>query len=92
MSIDKDLLDRLMENPFGGIYGVQSDTFGNTAGINICLSNVPASAAEVMDNRDDDGQPDSGSIRGTLASEITTPANTDGYEGNAYTVCVNTDI
>jgi prepilin-type N-terminal cleavage/methylation domain-containing protein len=82
-------------NPFGGIYGFQHGAF-STGGIVtnvVCLSGVPADAAQAIDSRLDDGISNSGSIQAAISSTSPGAANaaasTTGYvSGQTYTVCV----
>lgn len=87
----------LIKNPFGGVYGVRGPTFGANSGIHFCMSNVPASAAAVLDNRYDDGVANTGEVRGIPGangrwSVDNNPAPNSTYEGISHAVCVNTDI
>ncbi|MGB9152738.1 MAG: prepilin-type N-terminal cleavage/methylation domain-containing protein [Alphaproteobacteria bacterium] len=82
-------------NPFGGIYGIQNGAFGSSGivGNVICLSNVPADAAQAIDSRLDDGTSNAGSIQATLSTAApgaaNTAASTTGYvAGQTYTLCV----
>lgn len=84
----------LPTNSWGGRMGVLNQAMGNgLAGIKVCMSEVPGSAAIAMDNQMDDGNGATGRLRATLgvAGAHTPPTNVAlaaAYnEDNIYSVC-----
>lgn len=77
-------------NSFGGIFGIQNGAFttnGISAGTNvICINNVPGSAAAIIDQRQDDGNPQEGNIRSGTAIDGAAAAN-PYVETNTYILC-----
>ena len=75
-------------NPFNGLYGIQYGAFttGLTANV-ICLSNVPGSAARIIDQRLDDGVASTGNARS--GASVTGAAATDYVDATLYTQCIN---
>ncbi len=75
-------------NPFGGVIGVQNGAFAATdfdVGTNVrCLSNVPGAAAIILDQRLDDGDATTGTIRGGTSITAATAAY---VEGTSYVLC-----
>ena len=82
-------------NAFQGRVGIVSNTTALTGlpnGYSVCLSQVPGKAAAQIDTEIDDGNPTSGSVRGTLgaAGVNTVPgaaAAAPYNEDQVYTVC-----
>lgn len=76
-------------NPFGGVYGIQNGAFttnGFTLGANVlCASNVPGSAARVLDQRLDDGDALAGNVRAGTSVTAATAAYADN---NTYILCM----
>ena len=76
-------------NPFNGIYGIQNGAFANGFADGtavVCMNAVPGTAAQAIDTRLDDGEPESGNVRagtgktdGDLATVYT--------QGSAYVLC-----
>jgi len=52
------------ENPFGGIYGFDEGNLGHNTNT-LCATRIPGRAAELIDQRLDDGVIDQGRVRGT---------------------------
>jgi prepilin-type N-terminal cleavage/methylation domain-containing protein len=97
----------LPENPFGGFIGVTSEPIlsdgrsgevsgtATMAGVKICMSNVPGTAVQSLDNELDDGDTQRGRFRaiadvsGTAGrTPPTTPALANAVDENTnYTVC-----
>jgi type II secretory pathway pseudopilin PulG len=81
-------------NPFNGIYGFQNGAFNGAFNtIVLCLNNVPASAAQAIDSRLDDGVPNAGSVQamvsnGTVGESVTGTAATTYGGGQTYVVCI----
>jgi hypothetical protein len=77
-------------NPFGGIFGIQNGAFttnGIAAGTNVvCINNIPGSAAAIIDQRQDDGNPQTGNIR--AGTDVSGAAAANPYvETNVYILC-----
>ncbi len=77
-------------NPFGGIFGIQNGAFSTNSlptGTNVvCMNNIPGSAAAIIDQRQDDGKPDKGNIRG--GASVTGATDTSSYvETSVYILC-----
>lgn len=82
-------------NAYSGVIAIVNETTGNAGiatGLNVCMGNLPAKAAESLDANLDDGKPGTGSVRATLGAANNTPAphTLTAYEDNGsnkYTVC-----
>ena len=83
-------------NAYGGVTRIlQSSGAANSAaaGLNICMGNLPAKAAEAVDRSFDDGNPATGAVRATLGANNITPIGATAATayvdatGNTYTVC-----
>lgn len=83
-------------NAYSGVIAIVNEPDGNeniASGLNICLGNLPAKAAESIDAALDDGNPDTGAVRATLGANNIEPdgaaaAGTYADDGsNKYTVC-----
>lgn len=81
-------------NPFNGIYGFQNGAFNSALTTTVlCFNNVPAAAAQTIDIRLDDGESNTGRLRGMVSTGVTgevtsnSPA-TDYTTGETYTLCV----
>jgi len=85
-------------NTYGGVIRVIQNTDaaknGLVVGLNLCFGNLPSKAAESLDASFDDGNPLTGSVRGTQGAGNITPvaANTatayvDSTAVTTYTVC-----
>ncbi len=77
-------------NSFGGIFGVQNGAFTTNGFADktnvLCLDKVPGSAATIIDQRQDDGNPQTGNIRAGVA--IDGAAATNPYvETSVYILC-----
>ncbi|MBY0429101.1 MAG: type II secretion system GspH family protein [Alphaproteobacteria bacterium] len=77
-------------NPFGGVFGIQNGAFttsGIASGTNVvCINNIPGDAASIIDQRQDDGNPQTGNIRAGI--DITGAAATNPYVGTSvYILC-----
>lgn len=77
-------------NPFGGIFGIQNGAFssdGIPTGTNVvCIDKIPGSAAVIIDQRQDDGNPQTGNIR--AGTSITGAAAANPYvETTVYILC-----
>lgn len=74
-------------NSFGGIFGIQLGVFGISDKTNVvCIDKIPGSAATIIDQRQDDGNPQTGNIR--AGTDITSAAATNPYvETNVYILC-----
>ena len=81
----------LPRNPWGGLLGVTATGVTGMTGRAVCLSQVPGKAATAIDNRLDDGIPQSGSIRatqGTVGVNTAPGAAATAYsEDQVYTIC-----
>lgn len=84
----------LPQNPFGGVIGITSAPVNNKLnGLKICMSNVSGSASMALDTDLDDGQIESGRLRGTDSGSAlnvapgTNAATTDYIEEGIYTIC-----
>lgn len=81
-------------NPFNGIYGFQNGAFSGAFTTSVlCMNNVPASAAEAIDSRLDDGAPNSGNVQAMVSTgaqgEATTGTVATSYgQGQTYTMCI----
>lgn len=89
------ILTQQPANPFGGVYGFQSSAFSAALSSPvICLSNVPASAAQAIDQRLDDGISNGGSVQAmaenpyAAGSSIAGTVATNYSSAQNYTVCV----
>lgn len=75
-------------NPFGGVVGIQNGAFGANGiatGTNVmCISNIPGDAAQIIDQRQDDGDATTGNIRAstTIGGDAAAYAT-----GSAYILC-----
>jgi prepilin-type N-terminal cleavage/methylation domain-containing protein len=84
-------------NPFGGIFGFQNGAFnGAFSSTVLCLNNVPATAAQVIDTQLDDGSPNTGRIQAMLDPGAGTPgpvakgAVVTSYGGTQnYILCIS---
>lgn len=83
-------------NAYGGITRILASSGASTAtvaGLNICMGNLPAKAAEAIDRAFDDGNNATGSVRAILGANNISPlaaATAAGYvdaASNTYTVC-----
>jgi prepilin-type N-terminal cleavage/methylation domain-containing protein len=84
-------------NAFGGVVAIVSETAGSVAiakGLNLCMGNLPAKAAEAIDAAFDDGVRNTGNVRATLIGSNGAPSDAnasatyvDGNGSNQYTVC-----
>lgn len=78
-------------NSFGGIFGVQNGAFtgvGAITGNVVCINNIPAAAAVIIDQRQDDGNPSTGSIHGVAGTDISAASTATTYvEPNTYILC-----
>ena len=78
-------------NPFGGIFGIQNGAFttdGIGSGTNVvCINQVPGSAAVIIDQRQDDGIPNTGNIRAAAGTAVNAAAATTYVETNVYILC-----
>ena len=83
----------LPRNPWGGLVGVTAAGVAGQTGRVVCLSQVPGKAATAIDNRLDDGQPDTGSVRatqGTPGTNTAPGAAAANYnEDQTFTVCAD---
>jgi type II secretory pathway pseudopilin PulG len=83
-----------LPNPFNGIYGFQNGAFGGVFTTTVlCLNNVPASAAQAIDARLDDGNSNSGAIEAMVSTgtvgEATNGTVAANYGvGQIYTMCI----
>lgn len=81
----------LPRNSWGGLVGVTAAGVTGQNGRVICLSQVPGKAATAIDNRLDDGQPDSGSVRSTQGTSGTNnppaAAAANYSEDQVFTLC-----
>lgn len=81
----------LPRNAFGGLTGVTAAGVTGMTGRVVCLSQVPGKAATAIDNRIDDGIPNTGSVRATTgaAGVNTAPgaAAATYNEDGVFTVC-----
>ncbi len=81
-------------NPFNGIYGFQTGAFkGAFTTTVLCMDKVPASAAEAIDSRLDDGASDSGSVRAMAYTGnpgvVNTTAVANSYgDAQTFTLCI----
>ena len=82
-------------NPFHGIYGFQNGAFkGAITTTVLCLSNVPGTAAQLIDTRLDDGTSNSGAVQamvsnGTVGEAINGAVSTSGYSSaQTYILCI----
>jgi prepilin-type N-terminal cleavage/methylation domain-containing protein len=87
-------INALPKNAFGGgLTGIAALTtqLNNINATVICLSQVPGKAATALDNQLDDGRPDAGTVRSTLAAgAANTPpgaAAATYSEDQRYTLC-----
>jgi prepilin-type N-terminal cleavage/methylation domain-containing protein len=77
-------------NPFGGVLGIQNGAFTGdnkiSLGTNVlCASGIPGTAARVIDQRLDDGNGLTGTMR---AGASITGAASDYVDGTSYTICM----
>jgi prepilin-type N-terminal cleavage/methylation domain-containing protein len=81
-------------NPFGGIFGFQNGAFsGAIASTVLCLNNVPAAAAQVIDTQLDDGSPSTGTIMAIVdpgtAGAVSKGTVVTAYAGGQnYILCI----
>lgn len=83
------------QNAFGGIIAITQSagaTTGVSAGLNICMGNVPGKAAAAIDSGFDDGNPATGAVRGVAVANNGSPYAAApvaaGYnETQTFTVC-----
>ena len=72
---------------FGGNIGIDQSLM-KLSGTVICMENMPADVAEIIDNKLDDGNRDSGSVRGDTNPLLTTKPSASTYTStNLYTLC-----
>ncbi|ADL56327.1 prepilin-type N-terminal cleavage/methylation domain-containing protein [Gallionella capsiferriformans] len=82
-------------NAYGGAIRVTHNTAAGLTGLlvgpNLCFGNLPAKAAEAVDARFDDGNPDRGNVRASLGGNNVDPAGgaapVSYVDPNTYTVC-----
>lgn len=84
----------LPRNSFGGLIGLTTEVTATTPRTSVCLSQIPGKAAVQLDTQLDDGDPNKGSVRATIAvaGANTIPGATPGagilyVEETIYTVC-----
>jgi prepilin-type N-terminal cleavage/methylation domain-containing protein len=75
-----------MGNAFGGVVGLQSTAFTSLSGNVVCASAIPSSAAQIIDQRLDDGNAKTGNVRGGTAVNEAAADYVNG--GNPYVVCM----
>lgn len=79
-------------NPFGGIYGFQNGAFTSAFTTTaLCLSKVPAGAAQAIDSKLDDGVSNAGTVQAAVYGDSGSGASsvTTSYaDGKTYTLCV----
>ena len=85
--------DAYPTNAFGGRIGITSNSatgfVGYMGGDKVCLSQVPGSAALSMDNKMDDGEPNSGRFRASETVDFNeTTAPTAYNETATYSICL----
>jgi prepilin-type N-terminal cleavage/methylation domain-containing protein len=69
-------------NAFSGVVGASSDKVATLTGLFVGFSKIPKAIAEVLDTRNDDGKPKTGSIQ---AKEFVDPGSaTDLTDGTGY--------
>jgi len=85
--------DVLPRNAWGGLVGVTFDATHNmpTAGLRVCMQNVPGKAAMALDRQMDDGIPKFGVLRANVGynSNPLTGANEEYLEAHYYTMCMD---
>lgn len=83
-------------NAFGGVVAIVQEATGTDAiakGVNLCMGNLPAKAAEAIDAAFDDGVGNTGNVRSTLVGSNGAPDALNASAGyvdngsNQYTVC-----
>ncbi len=80
-------------NSFGGVFGIQNGAFSGagifTSGNNVvCIDNIPGAAAAIIDARQDDGNPSTGSIRAVAGTDVSAASTATSYvETNVYILC-----
>lgn len=78
-------------NSFGGIFGVQNGAFTGTGALTgnvLCMNNIPGSAAAIIDQRQDDGNPSTGSIHAVIGTDVSAASTATTYvETNIYILC-----
>jgi prepilin-type N-terminal cleavage/methylation domain-containing protein len=81
-------------DPFNGIYGFQNGAFGGVFTTTVlCLNNVPATAAQALDARLDDGDSNSGSVQAMASTGVVGEATNGAVAANygiaqTYTMCI----
>ncbi len=80
-------------NPFGGVYGFQNGAFSGAFTTTVlCLSKLPANAAQAIDARIDDGTSNAGTIQASTetgsGSGSSGTVTTAYIDGQTYTLCV----
>lgn len=73
------------KNSYGGLIGVEVTNFG-MSGIVICMNNITGPNAEIVDNKLDDGNSATGSVRGNTANNATA-GSTSYVATSTYVVC-----
>jgi len=77
---------------FGGIIGIGNNVMGH-AGPAICMRNISGKVAMILDTQTDDGEPNTGLLRGTdgttdtLLTAITAPPDTSYASNKSYSIC-----
>lgn len=89
-------------NAYGGGISIHLQTtvsLGAPVGLNLCMTGIPAKAAEAIDATYDDGRPNTGNVRATMGPLTQAPSNTAGTASgevppayvdngsNQFTVC-----
>jgi prepilin-type N-terminal cleavage/methylation domain-containing protein len=79
-------------NSFGGIFGIQNSAFSAAGSIAVgtnvlCINNVPGKSAIIIDQRLDDGNPRTGTMRGGVAVDGATA--TTYVPDSTYVVCLS---
>lgn len=72
---------------FGGIMGVQRNRYGLNQTL-LCHSEINGKDAQIIDIQNDDGRPNSGSIRAGLNTSNTVATSYVTTGSNVYTVCL----
>ena len=85
-------VDALPTNPFGGLIGITTATsHGTLTGVKVCMGNIPGKIAAGLDNQLDDGNGQTGTLRGNVGATNTIPTAAVGtvayLEDDTYTVC-----
>ena len=73
-------------NPYSGIIGIENDNFGLT-GLVICMSNVDGANALIIDTQLDDGNPDTGSLRGSTKKNQNSGDSDYSSTNKTYNLC-----